>query len=387
MLAVVERREARIGPSRVATSSRLRRAGRRVGARRRRRARSRRAQTARPRRCPTNSWWPRLVEGDRAGARQRPAGRELARRQVVAGQLRAGRHPDPVAGPGRARERVLAARLDRGVADGHAEVARRLRRRGPRTATIPPAIAYLARCGMGPLVDVVRDAVAPVLEELGRRARVVDLVEVHARRLARAGTCAGDSAATTSTIRSHRSSRSRRPPPSRASSRGSVGPDRRLVDPGLAATRWARLGPGSSRSNQAGTRRPARSRGRQPRPAAAPRARRRRRRPATAPAADERRERPGAPGRASTRLVPGVRLGRPSLELGRRARAARPGRSWSERPQEDRRVHARRSSVTPTWERIAAADPQPVRDARVVGVDRGEDRRTCSGTSRSTATT
>ena len=36
---------------------------------------------------------------------------------------------------------------------------------------------------MGPLVDVALVAVAPVLEELGRGARVIDLVEVHGQRL------------------------------------------------------------------------------------------------------------------------------------------------------------------------------------------------------------
>jgi hypothetical protein len=36
---------------------------------------------------------------------------------------------------------------------------------------------------MRPLVDFVRQAVPPVLEELGRRPRVVDLVEVHLVRL------------------------------------------------------------------------------------------------------------------------------------------------------------------------------------------------------------
>ena len=38
----------------------------------------------------------------------------------------------------------------------------------------------LGQVRVGVLVDRVRDAVAPVLQELGRRARVIDLVEVHA---------------------------------------------------------------------------------------------------------------------------------------------------------------------------------------------------------------
>ena len=72
---------------------------------------------------------------------------------------------------------------------------------------------------MGVLVDPVGLAVPPVLEELGRRPGVVDLVEVHPRRARRAGTSRRKSAATTRTRRSHRSSRSSRPPPSRASAR------------------------------------------------------------------------------------------------------------------------------------------------------------------------
>ena len=72
-------------------------------------------------------------------------------------------------------------------------VRRLRRRRAPRIArgghTILPPDHHPERHGVlgqvrvRPLVDVVGDVVAPVLEELGRRPGVVDLVEVHLVRL------------------------------------------------------------------------------------------------------------------------------------------------------------------------------------------------------------
>ena len=49
--------------------------------------------------------------------------------------------------------------------------------------TMPGGHRVLGEVGVGPLVDVVRQPVAPVLEELGGGPRVVDLVEVHLVRL------------------------------------------------------------------------------------------------------------------------------------------------------------------------------------------------------------
>ena len=46
-----------------------------------------------------------------------------------------------------------------------------------------PGHGVLGQVGVGELVDGVRLPVLPVLQELGRRAGVVDLVEVHAHRL------------------------------------------------------------------------------------------------------------------------------------------------------------------------------------------------------------
>ena len=51
---------------------------------------------------------------------------------------------------------------------------------------MPTGHRVLGQVGMGPLVDIVRDAVAPGLEELRRGPGVVDLVEVHAGRLVQA---------------------------------------------------------------------------------------------------------------------------------------------------------------------------------------------------------
>ena len=74
--------------------------------------------------------------------------------------------------------------IDR-VDDRHAELARR---RDPVVAPGDEAAGHrvLGEVRMGPLVDVVVDPVAPVLEELRRGPGVVDLVEVHLVRLGQA---------------------------------------------------------------------------------------------------------------------------------------------------------------------------------------------------------
>ncbi len=119
-----------------------------------------------------------LVEGHRARAGQGQARHDAPGREVVRDELRAGRHPDAVAGPVAGPGWFLAARLDRGVPHGHAQVAR-----GghvvPREGDDPGGHRVLGEVWMGPLVDVVGDVVAPGLQELGGGARVVDLIEMH----------------------------------------------------------------------------------------------------------------------------------------------------------------------------------------------------------------
>ena len=91
--------------------------------------------------------------------------------------LVAGREMDALAGT-IAGEDVLASMLDGGGADRRAEVA------GPRDVVLAPEDEprrhrVLGEVWMGPFVDLVRIAVPPVLQELGGRSGVVDLVEVH----------------------------------------------------------------------------------------------------------------------------------------------------------------------------------------------------------------
>ena len=110
-------------------------------------------------------------------------GRTATSSRASAGRRRAARCP--VATYSRSPSRCSRRRgrapacLDRGARDRHAEslVARDLVVAESRRC--PMAISVLGEVRVGELVDRVGLAVAPVLEELGRRARVVDLVEVH----------------------------------------------------------------------------------------------------------------------------------------------------------------------------------------------------------------
>ena len=78
--------------------------------------------------------------------------------------------------------RVVPAILDRRVVDVNAEVARRSHPVvAPRDD--PERHRVLREMGVGELVDRVGDPVPPVLQELGRGARVIDLVEMHRVRL------------------------------------------------------------------------------------------------------------------------------------------------------------------------------------------------------------
>ncbi len=77
---------------------------------------------------------------------------------------------------------VIAPDLDDRVANRHAKIARGA---DPVVAPRdePAGHGVLREVRVGPLVDVVREPVAPILEELRGGPRVVDLVEVHLVRL------------------------------------------------------------------------------------------------------------------------------------------------------------------------------------------------------------
>ena len=129
------------------------------------------------------------VHRDRRGARHREASEERAGPQVVDIEGVARRHVEALpaarhrARPGPGRD--VPARLDRRVADRRPEVALRDDPVVPEQVD-PLGDRVLREVRMGVLVDRVRLAVAPVLEELDRRPGVVDLVEVHPHRLAEA---------------------------------------------------------------------------------------------------------------------------------------------------------------------------------------------------------
>ena len=132
----------------------------------------------------------RVVDGQRARARRRQGRDQLSGPEVVGPDLAARGDVEPLAGT-RVRQRagrracrrlVDTARLDGGGDDRHAEVAR-----GVHVVAAPQhdpgSHQVLGQVRVRPLVDVVRQAVAPVLQELRGRPGVVDLVEVHLLRL------------------------------------------------------------------------------------------------------------------------------------------------------------------------------------------------------------
>ena len=129
------------------------------------------------------------VDRDRLGSREREVGQPLAGPQVVHVQRVAGGHVEPVAAARDGRrvldggEGVVPARLERRVADRRPEVARGHHLVVPEEVD-PLRDGVLGQVRVGVLVDPVRLAVVPVLQELGRRPGVVDLVEVHPQRLA-----------------------------------------------------------------------------------------------------------------------------------------------------------------------------------------------------------
>ena len=89
---------------------------------------------------------------------------------------------EALAGSAARHELVVAPGLDDRRTHGHAEVAR-----GADVVLAPEHDArghrVFRQVRVGPLVDVVREPVAPLLQELGRGPGVIDLVEVHLVRL------------------------------------------------------------------------------------------------------------------------------------------------------------------------------------------------------------
>ena len=107
---------------------------------------------------------------------------QLAGAQVVDTQPVAGGYVEPVAVAPVSVTGEAPARLDDRVLRRHAQVGRA----GDLVAAgnaDTPGHGVLGQVRMGELVDVVRLAVLPVLQELGCRTRVIDLVEVHPHRL------------------------------------------------------------------------------------------------------------------------------------------------------------------------------------------------------------
>ena len=121
---------------------------------------------------------------DRHGRRARDVGprHDLARVQVVADDLVAGRDPQLVAAPATGQGLVGIAALDRRIADRHVQLAG-LRDVVPGERDDARRHRVLREVRVRPLVDLLADAVAPELQELGGRPRVIDLVEVHLDRL------------------------------------------------------------------------------------------------------------------------------------------------------------------------------------------------------------
>ena len=122
------------------------------------------------------------VDRQRRCTRSRHDRDECPRAQVVGPDLGAGGDVQPLAASASRREWVVPARFDDGRLDRHAQVA------GGFDLILAPqdqatGHRVLGEVWMGPFVDVVRQAVAPGLQELGRGPGVVDLVEVHLVRL------------------------------------------------------------------------------------------------------------------------------------------------------------------------------------------------------------
>ena len=223
----------------------------------------------------------------------------------------------------------------------------------------------LGEVWVGPLVDVVRQAVAPRLEEFGRGPRVVDLVEVHLVRLGQAERAQQQRA------EDEQDDQEQVEPVEAAAALVAEGgtpirADRRLVEAGLEPADDADLLDGRAR-------RPGRHRGDGGRGRGEGRARRRRRAPrpprTTRPRASRRRRR-GPPARSAATCPPApgsprrpVRLATPRPRRARRsdasssARRARAlGRSWA---IAHRKIAPLASAMSATPDSARSAGPIP----------------------------
>ena len=125
------------------------------------------------------------IDGEGADPGGRDRGDQAPVAQVVGPDLRAGRHVHPLPGAAIGRRRVVTPRLDDGRHHRHAQLA------GGADVVLAPGHdaerhGVLGEVRVGPFVDVVREPVPPVLEELRRGPGVVDLVEVHLERFGQA---------------------------------------------------------------------------------------------------------------------------------------------------------------------------------------------------------
>ena len=306
------------------------------------------------------------------------------------------------------RRRVLSARLHDRRRGGDAELTR-----GADVVLTPEddpgRHRVLGEVGVGPFVDVVGQAVAPVLEELGGRPGVVDLVEVHLIWLGEAerperhrGDDEDDQEPQVKAVEPASTFGDER--------RAAVRADRSVAEPGPEPADDAELGecpplasrsasaPAAARPSSCGGRRDGRARngdrtsaGAGPlndrRPAlartggcradrgrtgrgAAPRESARDRRRAPATAGRQRRAGTDAPAvrRRSTALrqlatPPPPRPRAASARLARSCRNAHPNPARC----------SRAIRITPGSERMDGTDPQPVLDRRVVRVERRQD--------------
>ena len=120
------------------------------------------------------------VRADRKGPRpgDREGRHQIAALQVEDPDLAPGRDVEPVAGTAGRESRIIPARLDHARKDRDGQLARR----GDPVVgeeDDPGRHRVLREVRVGELVDRMGLVVAPVLEELSRGPRVVDLVEVH----------------------------------------------------------------------------------------------------------------------------------------------------------------------------------------------------------------
>ena len=132
--------------------------------------------------------------GEGRGAGDRISLDQFARFQVIDPHFRAGRHEGSIAVAtsvlgvriARIRERRgRGSRLDQRALDRDTEIAG-CRGLVVREERDPAGNGVFGKVRVSPLVDVVRDLVAPVLQELRRGPGVIHLIEVHLQRLTEA---------------------------------------------------------------------------------------------------------------------------------------------------------------------------------------------------------